>query len=99
MANLGLLQTPTVVFKGLSTILRDSRILSCYSSSGGHIAASVFNSPETPDGETANGSFCVLDLQFSLEEYDEGQISSYLSDLLTNYLVTVNFSDDSAFCL
>ena len=45
------------------------------------------------------GVFVYLISTFSLEEYDEGQISSYLSDLLTNYLVTVNFSDDSAFCL
>ena len=77
MANLGLLQTPTVVFKDLSTILRDSRVLSCYSSSLGHIAASVFNSPETPDVRNSQWEFdkivlmlltdgvfyfCVLDL-------------------------------------
>lgn len=40
---------PIVVFKDLSTVLRDPRIPNCYSSSFGHIVARISNSLEPPD--------------------------------------------------
>lgn len=40
---------PTVIFKDLSTVLRDPKIPNCYSSSFQHIVARICNSLEYPD--------------------------------------------------